>query len=659
MIRRIGIMVIVLLLTGFTTLLAATLTLPQTGQTVSYATGDDGDVRAGVSWPVPRFAPGTGPEADCITDNLTGLMWHKAATSAMTWTDAIPTTAATPLCGHSDWRVPNINELESLTHAGETSNAAWLNSQGFTSLGVAYYWTSTTRPDLTNQAFMINLGTANYEVFFESKDNSHYILPVRGITSGRAPVWATGQAAVYMPGDDGDIRAGVAWPSPRFEITGTANACMFDNLTGLMWVRQPSTATSVSWQEAVTYANDLTLCDYNDWRAPNRRELRSLTNYGTSNAPGYLTGQGFQDVQGLYWTSTTSPITSANAYVNFLSPADKVEEWDKTSGGIYWWAVRAGGAPDIVVDPGSINFGYVQMNQPSLVQTITITNSGTADLTISTFEITGTSFDMFDAAPGAVQGCALTNSTVAPGDFCTLDITLTPAAISLQDALLLIRSNDADSPETQVSLQGYGITGEVTLFYPDTGDAVPTNDFVKASWGKGAKPVTFKLSYSLDGGLTWLLVQKDITETSTSWHTPTLKKNNTKVLLKIDAFDASTPKKKVGTDKAGPFTIEAATIIDVNGGATCYGEATCPITWRRQAEATTGELFYTLNNGLTWKKDPNPIDVGSLGDTLVYNWTAPTVTSLKKKCKVKIVLKNNAVKTGTATSPLFSIDNAP
>ena len=37
---------------------AATLTLPRTGQTASYATGDDGDLKAGVPWPTQRFTSG-------------------------------------------------------------------------------------------------------------------------------------------------------------------------------------------------------------------------------------------------------------------------------------------------------------------------------------------------------------------------------------------------------------------------------------------------------------------------------------------------------------------------------------------------------------------------------------------------------------------------
>ena len=144
----------------------------RTGQTASYATGDDGDLKAGVAWPAQRFTSGTGSEVDCITDNLTGLMWSKAGLASANWGSALSTINASSLCGHDDWRMPNVNELESLVHAGETNTAAWLNSQGFTSLAGAFYWTSTTRLDLLNQAFVINLGSPAPMSFFYQKDNN-------------------------------------------------------------------------------------------------------------------------------------------------------------------------------------------------------------------------------------------------------------------------------------------------------------------------------------------------------------------------------------------------------------------------------------------------------------------------------------------------------
>jgi len=67
-----------LLLTG-SLVHAGSVQLPQTGQARCYdsaGTGQDGDIRAGVAWPVPRFMDnGDGT----VTDNLTGLIWTQNA----------------------------------------------------------------------------------------------------------------------------------------------------------------------------------------------------------------------------------------------------------------------------------------------------------------------------------------------------------------------------------------------------------------------------------------------------------------------------------------------------------------------------------------------------------------------------------------------------
>jgi hypothetical protein len=451
------------------TAFGATIQLPQTGQISSYATGDDGNLKAGVAWPYPRFTQGTGAEVECMIDNLTGLMWPKNGDlNERTWQDALTyvsnmNSSGTPLCGHNDWRLPNVNEFESLNNAQQQSTTTWLAQEyGFTNIVYNWYWTSTTQPNDPTGAMLATLGSGRFEGFAKTFRYSTYAFPVRGTTSGPAPVWRTGQATSYSPGDDGDLQAGVAWPEPRFEITGTNNACVFDNLTGLMWVRQPGMGFSSSWQGALTYANDLILCGFDDWRMPNRKELWSLAHYGVTDTAAYLVGQGFVDLlPEAYWSSTTQSGTQ-DAWINHFDYG-WVAAFDKTSQNQgHSWAVRAGGFPDMVVSPGAIDFKGVVINQASAIQTITITNTGTADLIISSLEITGTSPIMFDAGQGVTNGCVLPNATVMPGGYCTLDVTFTPTALGPLDALLYINSNYPTATLLQISLTGEGVIALAT-----------------------------------------------------------------------------------------------------------------------------------------------------------------------------------------------------
>ncbi|KJU86166.1 secreted protein containing DUF1566, partial [Candidatus Magnetobacterium bavaricum] len=80
---------IVSLLLSAVVMAVGTIELPKTGQTSTYATGDDGAIEGGVAWPSPRF---TDNGNQTVTDNLTGLMWTKDANlpaATKTWQQAL------------------------------------------------------------------------------------------------------------------------------------------------------------------------------------------------------------------------------------------------------------------------------------------------------------------------------------------------------------------------------------------------------------------------------------------------------------------------------------------------------------------------------------------------------------------------------------------
>lgn len=153
--RLVILITVVLILFLPVIVLAGTVELPETGQTTCYnssgsviacpGTGQDGETQAGVPWPSPRFTAGTGTEADCITDNLTGLMWVRSPDSVTrTWQQSLDYANGLSLCGYIDWRLPNVNELESLINAEQSNSATWLNTQGFSNVQSPYYWSSTS-----------------------------------------------------------------------------------------------------------------------------------------------------------------------------------------------------------------------------------------------------------------------------------------------------------------------------------------------------------------------------------------------------------------------------------------------------------------------------------------------------------------------------------
>ena len=136
-----------------------TICLPRSGQTTSYVAGDDGDLQVGVVWPEPRFTLISWASGTVIVDQLTGLMWPQDGNAPgpgqcapgvwKSWQEALQYVACLNANNHldySDWRLPNVNELKSITHYGQSNPAAWLNTQGFENvqIGGTGYATSTT-----------------------------------------------------------------------------------------------------------------------------------------------------------------------------------------------------------------------------------------------------------------------------------------------------------------------------------------------------------------------------------------------------------------------------------------------------------------------------------------------------------------------------------
>ena len=152
----------------------------QTGQITSYVDGDDGDLQKGVASPSPRFTDyGDGT----VKDKLTGLMWAKDAnmTGAMTWAAAIEYANNLTLgvsCGgeYTDWRLPNVKELQSLIDFGN-SDPALPTGHPFTNVQYSYYWSSTTDAYYTINAWYVYMDYGN--VSYTNKTSRNYVWPVR------------------------------------------------------------------------------------------------------------------------------------------------------------------------------------------------------------------------------------------------------------------------------------------------------------------------------------------------------------------------------------------------------------------------------------------------------------------------------------------------
>jgi len=157
----------------------------RTGQSTSYATGDDGDLQKGIPWPQPRFLDhGNGT----VTDNFTGLMWTKGAAEIkgeMNWHNALVACRNLVYAGHQNWRLPNVREMLSLIDFG-THSPALRPGHPFTEVKPTLsFWSGTTSLPNKAQAWCINI--MNGVVGRNNKTRSlHHVWAVRG---GRHHPW--------------------------------------------------------------------------------------------------------------------------------------------------------------------------------------------------------------------------------------------------------------------------------------------------------------------------------------------------------------------------------------------------------------------------------------------------------------------------------------
>jgi Abnormal spindle-like microcephaly-assoc'd, ASPM-SPD-2-Hydin/HYDIN/CFA65/VesB-like, Ig-like domain/K319L-like, PKD domain len=119
-----------------------------------------------------------------------------------------------------------------------------------------------------------------------------------------------------------------------------------------------------------------------------------------------------------------------------------------------------GTTPGFSANPTNVPFGNQNVNSTSAPVTITLSNPGTGNLTVSGLTMTGTNSGDFTVTSAALP------ITVAPGGNTTVQVAFKPTATGLRSGTLSIATNAAGSPHS-VSLTGTG-TAPTAIVTPNT-----------------------------------------------------------------------------------------------------------------------------------------------------------------------------------------------
>jgi hypothetical protein len=119
------------------------------------------------------------PSKKVVNDTKTCLMWQDdtvAKTITRTWEKAIEHCNDLDFAGLDGWRVPNINELNSIR---DVTKYKQMINDAFVNVSANGYWSSTTQSDWDNYAW-----TIYFDEGYTKDDNKSYTYNVRCVRSG-------------------------------------------------------------------------------------------------------------------------------------------------------------------------------------------------------------------------------------------------------------------------------------------------------------------------------------------------------------------------------------------------------------------------------------------------------------------------------------------
>ena len=138
----------------------------KTGQVISYADGDDGDLQNGYDRGTRFESISIQSGQMIIVDHHTGLMWalHTAVFSPFGfltdyWPEAVAAPIGQTLWGWNDWYLPNAKELMSVCDYNDPMESGIGLFAG--GVGINQCWSSTTTPNNTGAALFLDIASGS------------------------------------------------------------------------------------------------------------------------------------------------------------------------------------------------------------------------------------------------------------------------------------------------------------------------------------------------------------------------------------------------------------------------------------------------------------------------------------------------------------------
>jgi hypothetical protein len=282
--------------------------LPDTGQNTSYTNtfGEDNDYSINPQ----KFSLKNG----IVLDSVTTLNWQQTDGGEMIFDNAKNYCDTLTIGGYTDWRLPHPDEAFTILNL-QTPNPA-LDSKYFTKTGAEYWWTSAQQINDATKVWVTNAGggIGNHLKTETVSAGGTKKFHTRCVRETQSSVTIT---ARFLDNSDGTV---------------------LDRLTDLTWEKSIS-QTAVTWEDAILYCENLNLGKNTDWRLPNVKEIRSLSD--ENKVQPSVNNTIFSGVTiTKYWSSTSLPNQTTKAW--YLDNNLGITTYDVKTATHTVWAVRGG-----------------------------------------------------------------------------------------------------------------------------------------------------------------------------------------------------------------------------------------------------------------------------------------------------------------------------
>jgi hypothetical protein len=303
-------------------------------------------------------------------------------------------------------------------------------------------------------------------------------------------------------------------------------------------------------------------------------------------------------------------------------------------------------APGAGISPTTLSFGNQVIGTSSAVRKVTLTSTGTTNLTISGISITGV--DSGDFAQ--TNNCP---ASMVPGATCTINVTFTPAATGTRTATLAVSDNATNSPQT-VALSGMGVlpvsVSPTSLNFGN--QAVATTS--------GAKTVTLNNNLNSALVISGITTSGDFAETNTCDGSVPAKG---KCTISV-SFTPTATGTRTGTLTVTDNASNSPQTVSLTGtGVAQVVLSPTSLTFAAQKVGTTsGAKTVTLTNNLTTTLTITSITFtgANPGDFASPTNTCGGSLAAKATCKINVTFTPTAKGARTATTDVNdSANNSP